>query len=159
MNKLFLKFKEKWLELKEDGCCLTVAIFSVIALSTVSYFLYSQTSRLHVIKAENISLVETNNILQAELNSIKAQLQFNTTPIVSEESKPLDIVIQSNAQEIKGKVNEIQQQLIDGSSTQKTPPTGVARQPTRSDVRQLNNSLQQTFCASNPTHETCKEAR
>jgi len=160
MNNLLNKYKEKlsarWQDAKEDSHYLAVILVCIIVIGVVFYFLYSQTNRLHFIKQDNIALMESNNALQAEISSLKAQLQFNASPVITEENKPLDVVIQSNTQEIKGKVAEIQQQLIDGGNAQ-VPAHSPVKQ--HSDVRELNNSLQQSFCSSNPTHQTCKEIR
>lgn len=159
MNKireLIRRLNDKWIDSSEEHYIHVWASLAVIGVGAVLvYMLFSQTERLDVLKKDNITLTHQLNTTISELNSLKAQIEYDAHPVIIQESKPIDIVIQSNAQEIKGKVNEIQKQLIEGSST--PIPNVKPKTSQHSDVRQLNNNLQQTFCKSSPTHEKCKE--
>lgn len=157
VRELIKRLNDAWIDSNEEHYLHIWMSLIVLCVGGIMVFmLYSQTQRIDVLKKDNVALMEQLNIATAELTSLKAQVEFNVSPVISQEAKPIDIVIQSNAREIKGKVNEIQKQLIEGSSS---PPETKIKVNPKSDVRQLNQSLQQTFCKSNSTHETCKEIR
>lgn len=159
IRQLIKRLNDAWLDSNEDyHTHIWAAIILFIVGSVLVWILFSQTDRIDQLKRDNVALMHQLTIVDAELKSIIAQIEQQASPVVTQEQKQIDIVLQSGAQEIKGKVQEIQKELVDGTNTSKAVPQRKAYVPAYK-ASDLNNSMLDTFCKSNTQHYDCKEKR
>lgn len=159
IRQLIKRLNDAWLDSNEEyythiwGGAVLLIVGSVLI-----WILFSQTDRIDQLKRDNVALMHQLIIVDAELKSIIAQIEQQASPVVTQEQKQIDTVLQSGAQEIKGKVQEIQKELVDGSNAAKVIPQKRVYTPAYK-ASDLNNSMLDTFCKNNQDHSDCKEKR
>lgn len=159
IRQLIKRLNEAWLDSNEDyNTHVWAAVVLFIVGSILVYILFSQTDRIDQLKRDNVALMHQLTNVDAELKSIIAQIEQQASPVVTQEQKQIDTVLQSGAQEIKGKVQEIQKELVDGSNAAKVIPQKRVYTPAYK-ASDLNNSMLDTFCKNNQDHSDCKEKR
>ncbi len=157
IRQLIKRLNEAWLDSNEEYYThVWGGVVLLIVGSVLIWILFSQTDRIDQLKRDNVALMHQLTIVDAELKSIIAQIEQQASPVVTQEQKQIDTVLQSGAQEIKGKVQAIQKELVDGTNTPKAVPQKKAYVPAYK-ASDLNNSMLDTFCKSNPQHYDCKE--
>lgn len=154
------RLNETWLDLSEDHYLhVWAGVITLCVGGIMVFMLFSQTERIDVLKKDNVDLMQQISIANSELASLKAQIESNSMPVILQQQRQIDSVIESGTQEIQGKVKEIQEQLI-SSPTPSTQTKSVSVPEVKSksvpSTQTLNKSLLEGFCKDNGQHQNCR---
>ncbi len=156
------RLNETWLDLSEDHYLhVWAGVITLCVGGIMVFMLFSQTERIDVLKKDNVDLMQQISIANSELTSLKAQIESNSAPVVLQQQRQIDSVIESGTQEIQGKVKEIQDQLINNPTpvVENKPTQPQVKSSTATNTQTLNKSLLDGFCKDNAEHQSCRGAR
>lgn len=154
VREVIKRLNDAWIDSNEEHYLHVWMAMIVLCVGGIMVFmLYSQTQRIDILKKDNVTLMEQLNIATAELISIKAQVDSNSSPVIMPQQRQIDSVIESGTQEIKEKVKDIQKELVNSPVTQPKP---IQQRNTTPDTKIINKSLLDSFCKDNQDHQSCR---
>jgi len=157
IHEAIKRLNDVWLDLSEDHYLhVWAGIITLCVGGILVFMLFSQTDRIDLLKKENVDLMQQLSTVNSDLASLKAQLESNSSPVILPQ-RQIDSVIESGTQEIKGKVKEIQEELVNNPNPA-TPKVSISqpKQSNSSNTQLMNKSLLEGFCKDNAAHQNCR---